>query len=135
MQNTKRVDTLIVKKNILVYADPSYQADLSTITCYQQSIGLLIYAMTKTWFDIAFVVSIISQFTHNLAQKYIAAVKCIFWYFKKYSSLRIMYKRSDSLFFYKYIDSDWAINLITHYLTTRYLFTLANRVISDFSKH
>lgn len=41
MQNAKGVDTPMAKKDILVYADPSYQADLSTITRYQQSVGSL----------------------------------------------------------------------------------------------
>lgn len=32
MQNAKGVDTPMAKKDILVYADPSYQADSSIIT-------------------------------------------------------------------------------------------------------
>ncbi len=39
MQNTKRVHTPIAKKDILVHADPNYQADSSIITWYQQSVG------------------------------------------------------------------------------------------------
>ncbi len=46
MQNAKEVDTPMTKNDILVNADPSYQADLPTMTCYQKSIGSFIYAIT-----------------------------------------------------------------------------------------
>ena len=60
MQNARGVDTLMAKKDILVHTDPSYHANPSTITWYEQSVGFLIYVMTKTRFDIVFAVSTVS---------------------------------------------------------------------------
>ncbi len=60
MQNAKEVNTPMTKNDILVNTDPSYQADSSTMTWYQKSIGSFIYAMTETQFDIEFAVSIVN---------------------------------------------------------------------------
>lgn len=60
MQDARGVDTFMAKKDILVHADPSYHANPSTITWYEQSVGYLIYAMTKTRFHIIFAVSTVS---------------------------------------------------------------------------
>ena len=78
MQNAKRVDTPMAKKDILVHADPSYHADSSIITWDQQSVSSLMYAMTETRFDIAFAISTVSQFANNPSSEYILAVKRIF---------------------------------------------------------
>ena len=78
MQNAKEVDTPMAKKDILVHADPSYQADSSIITWYQQSVGSLMYAMTETRFYIAFAVSTVSQFANNPSPEDVSAVKRIF---------------------------------------------------------
>lgn len=64
----------MAKKDILVHVNLSNQTDLSTITWYQQSIGSLMYAMTKTWFDIAFAVSTISQFVNNPSPEHVSDV-------------------------------------------------------------
>ena len=48
MQQAKGIDTPIVKQNTLVYANKRYQGDNSTITHYQQAVGVLINAMTET---------------------------------------------------------------------------------------
>lgn len=64
------------------------------------------YAMTETRFDIAFVVSTVSQFANNPGHKYIAAIKRIFQYLRKYPSLEITYKKRESLSLYGYIDLD-----------------------------
>ena len=130
MQNAKRVNTPIAKKDILVYADLSYQADSSIITWYQQSVGSLIYAMTKTRFNIAFPVSTVSQFANNPSPKYVSAVKLIFRYLRKYPSLGIMYTKNKLLLLYGYVNFDWAMDLITRRSTTGFLFTLAGAVVS-----
>lgn len=90
--------------------------------------------MTETQFDIAFAVSTVSQFANNLAQEHVVAVKHIFRYLRNYSSLGIIYKRSNSFSLHGYVDSDWAMDLITHRSTTEYLFTLASGVINASSK-
>lgn len=85
-------------------------------------------------FDIAFAVFTVSQFANNPAQEHVAAVKRIFRYLRKYPSLGITYKKSDSFSLHGYIDSDWAMDPITRRSTTGYLFTIAGGVISASSK-
>ena len=48
MQQTKGVDTPMVKQNALLHVDKGYQADNLTITCYQQAVSSLMYAMAET---------------------------------------------------------------------------------------
>lgn len=78
MQDARGVDTFIAKKDILVHADPSYCANPSTITWYQQLVGSLMYAMTETRFDITFAISTVSQFANNPGPEHVVAVKRIF---------------------------------------------------------
>lgn len=78
MQQAKGVNTPMVKQNSLVHADKEYQADNSMITWYQQAVCSLMYAMTETQFDIAYVVSTVSQFASNPTSENVAAVKRIF---------------------------------------------------------
>lgn len=107
MKDARGVDTLMAKKDILVHSDPSYCADPLTVTWYQQSIGSLMYVIIETRFDIAFAVSMVSQFANNPSPKhYVAAVKRIFRYLKKYPSLGITYKKGESLSLHGYVDSD-----------------------------
>ena len=91
-------------------------------------------AMTETRFDIAFAVSTISQLVNNPMQKYVAAVKRIFRYLRKYPSLGIIYKERNSFSFHGYVDSGWAMDLITRHSTTGYLFTIASGNISALLK-
>lgn len=134
IKDARRVDTSMAKKDILVYLNPSYCVDLSTVTQYQQLVGSLIYAMTKTRFDITFAVSMVSQFANNSGPKHVAAVKRIFQYLRKYLSLEITYKKGESLSLHGYVDSNWAMDPIIQRLTIGYLFTLANGIISTSSK-
>lgn len=85
----------MIKKDILVYADPSYHTNPSTITYYQQLIGSLIHTMMETRFDIVFAVSTIHQFTNNPGSKHVAAVKHIFQYLRKYPNLGITYRKGE----------------------------------------
>lgn len=91
MQQAKGVNTLIVKQNSLIHTNKEYQANNSTITWYQQVVGFLMYAMTETQFDIAYTVSIVSQFANNPISEYVTAVKQIFRYLGKYLSLEITF--------------------------------------------
>lgn len=78
MNDTKGVDTLIAKKDIVIYLDPNYYSDPSTVTKYQQLVEFLIYTMIETRFDIVFAVSTVSSFANNSGLKHVAIVKCIF---------------------------------------------------------
>lgn len=72
---------------------------------------------------------------NNLSPKYVVIIKCNFKYLKKYSNLRIIYKKRNFLLFHSYIDSNWVINLITWYLTTGYFYTLVGDIINVFLKY
>ena len=134
IQKAKEVDTPMAKKDILVLADPSYQADSSIITWDQQSFGSLIYTMTETRFDIAFLVSTASQFSSNPSPEQVSDLKRIFRYLRKYPSLGIMYTKNKALLRHRYVDSDGEIDPITRRSTTGFLFTLAGGVVSASSK-
>lgn len=88
------------------------------------------YIMTETRFDITFAVSTVSQFANNPSPKHVSAVKHIFRYLRKYPSLGIMYTKRQPLLLNGYVDSDWAMDPITRYSTTGFLFTLAGGVVS-----
>lgn len=124
----------MAKKDILVYADPNYQANLLTITQYEQSVGLLIYAITETRFDIAFAISTVSQFVNNPCLKHVSNIKRIFQYLRKYPKLEIIHTKSKAFTLHGYVDFDWAINPITQRSTTGFHFTLAGDIIIASSK-
>ena len=71
------------------------------------------YAMMETWFDIAFIVSTVSQFANNPSSKHVSAVKRIFQYLKKYPSLGIIYTKNKPLLLHRYVDSNWVIDPMT----------------------
>ena len=71
--------------------------------------------MTETRFHIAFLISTLNQVANNPAPEHVAALKSIFWYLKKYSSLGIMYKKEGPLSLHKHVDSDWKMDLISNY--------------------
>lgn len=75
MQQAKGVNTLIVKQNFLVHVSKQYQVNSSIITWYQQAVSSLIYTIIETGFDIAYTVSIISQFVNNPISKHVTARK------------------------------------------------------------
>lgn len=87
MKDVKKIDTPITSKDILVHLDPNYCKDQSTVIWYLQSVGSIIYTITKTRFDISFTVSTISYFANNSSLKHVVTIKRIFQYFKQYSSL------------------------------------------------
>lgn len=92
------------------------------------------YAIMETLFDIAFAVLTLSQFTNNHSSKHISAVKHLFWYFKKYPSLGIIYIKNKPLLLYRYIDSNWTIDLITQYSSISFFFILASGIVNASSK-
>ena len=57
-----------------------YQAMDSFWTQYQSAVSLLMYAMLGTWPDLAFSVSVVSQYASNPNPSQWQAVKRIFWY-------------------------------------------------------
>lgn len=124
----------MVKQNSLVHANKEYQANNSTITWYQQAVDSLIYAMTKTRFNIAYAVSTVSQFASNPTPAHVVAVKQIFWYLRTYPSLGITFSQDRPFELERHVDSDWAMDPNTRRLTTGYLFTLAGGVVSASSK-
>jgi hypothetical protein len=74
---------------------------------YQRGIGLLMYAATSTRPDIAFPITILSQFMRNLGQIHWEAVKDVIRYLKGTADLTLMLGGSvNSL--EAYVDADWA---------------------------
>ncbi len=134
MQQVKGVDTPMVEQNTLVHTDKEYQTDNSTITWYQQAVGSLMYAMTETRFDITYTVFTVSQFASNPTLEYVAAVKRIFRYLRKYPCLGITFSQDKASELERHVDSNWAMDPNTRRSTTGYLFTLTRVVVSASSK-
>ncbi len=134
IQQANGVDTPMVKQNALVHDDKGYQADNSTITWYQQAVGSLMYAMTEMRFDIAYTMSTVSQFASNPTTQYVAEVKQIFRYLRKYPSLEITFSQDKAFELKGHVDSDWAMDPNTRRSTTGYLFRFARGVVSVSSK-
>ena len=87
---------------------------------YQRIVGRLIY-LSYTRLDIAFVVSLVSQFMHSPRESHLVAVNRILQYLKSTSRKGLYFdkgekKRNVATF----VDADWAGNVIDRKSTTSY---------------
>ena len=73
---------------------------------YQRLVGKLIY-LTHTLPNLSYVVSIISQFMHNLSDRHMNAINCILTYLKSFQGKGIMFSRHEHFNIEGYIDSDF----------------------------
>ena len=99
---------------------------------YRPMVGSLMYAMTGTRFDIAFAVSIVSQFLQNPKKAHCDLVRHIYQYLRAYPSKKIEYL-PQPLVLEGSVDASYANN--TQCLSTSgYVFTLGSGAISWNSK-
>nr|XP_028948916.1 uncharacterized protein LOC114821153 [Malus domestica] len=104
MLGCKPVDTPIVEKHYLgIYPDQE-PVDKGR---YQRLVGRLIY-LAHTRSDIAYAVSMVSQFMHSPSVDHMAAVMRILAYLKSAPGKGILYKNSGHLRVEGFIDANWA---------------------------
>jgi hypothetical protein len=75
-------------------AEQDYKATKEDVKWYQRAVGSLMYAMLKTRPDIAYTVSVVSQFATNLDQSHKAAVTQILRYLRKTANYVLVFKRA-----------------------------------------
>jgi hypothetical protein len=78
--------------------------------CYQRLVGRLIY-LSHTLPDIAFAISVVSQFMHNPRSSHMDVVYHILRYLKSCPGKGILYTRQGNLQIECYTDADWAGSL------------------------
>ncbi|XP_062075662.1 uncharacterized mitochondrial protein AtMg00810-like [Humulus lupulus] len=74
---------------------------------YQQLVGKLIY-LSHTRFDIAFAVSLVSQYMYNPLEEHLEAVYKVLRYLKKTPGIGLLYKKNEERGVEAFTDVDWA---------------------------
>ena len=86
---------------------------------YQRLLGKLIY-LSHTWQDIAFIVSMISQFMHSPKEKHLEAVYRVLRYLKKTLGKGLFFRKSKLRMREVYTDADWAGSSVDRRSTSGY---------------
>ena len=106
------------------------QANPNTIKLYQQQIGSLIYLMSSTRPDIAFIVNNYARYMSNPSEEHFKALNRIWQYIRTTQSKGILCKGESEPSIDGYIDSEWGGNYFTRRSTTGYIFLIGNSSIS-----
>jgi transposase InsO family protein len=101
--------------------------------CYQRTVGKLIY-LSHTRPDIAFAVSVVSQFMHDPRSSHMDAVTRILRYLKGCPAKGLLYTRQGSLQVECYTDADWAGSLDDRRSTSGYCTFVGGNIVSWRSK-
>lgn len=88
---------------------------------YKPGVGSLMYAIVATQADLAFAMSIVSQFMSRAGPTYWSAVKCIMRYLQSTIDYKLCLD-SEDLALRRYCDADWTRDTIKRRSTTRYVF-------------
>ena len=130
MLECKPVDTPIVQNHRLgEYLD---QAPMDTGR-YQRLVGKLIY-FSHTRPDIAYVVSVVSQFMHNPSEDHMDAVIRILRYLKSSPGKGLMFSKNGHLRINGYTDADWARNISDRRYTLGYFMFVGGNLVTWRSK-
>jgi hypothetical protein len=101
--------------------------------CYQRLVGKLIY-LSHTRPDIAFAVSVVSQFMHNPRTAHLDAVNRILRYLKGCPGKGLLYTKQGNLQIECYTDADWAGSLDDRRSTSGYCAFVGGNLVSWRSK-
>jgi hypothetical protein len=103
MLDCKPVDTpMIPNLKLDAYTDHTP----TNVNRYQRFVGKLIY-LAHTRSDIAYVVSIVSQFMHSPKEEHLEAVIRILIYLKGTPGKDIVFRKNSHLQVFAYSDADW----------------------------
>jgi hypothetical protein len=122
----KPTDTPIVQNHKLgEYPDqvPTYKER------YQRLVGKLIY-LSHTRPDIAYAVSMVSQFMHCPSEDHMDAVIRILRYLKSSPGKGLMFSRNDHLRVEGYTDADWAGNILDKKSTLGYFTFVGGNLVT-----
>lgn len=100
---------------------------------YRQLVGSLIY-LTTTRPDLAYAVSMLSQFMSKPLESHWNAAKNVLRYLQGTVDYGIIYTDSSDVRLTGFVDSDWAGNVDDHISITCYAFSLGSGVITWSSK-
>ena len=100
---------------------------------YQRLVGRLIY-LTHTWPDIAYSMSVISQFMHDPREPHLQAAYRVLHYLKGNPMKRILFKKNDTLALEAYTDTNYASSIVDQRSTTRYCTFLRGNLVTWRSK-
>ena len=100
---------------------------------YQRLVGRLIY-LSHTRPDIAYAVSIVSQFMHNPKGVHLQAVHRILQYLKGTPGKGILFKKGEGLTLEAYSDADYAGSIVDRRSTSGYCTFLGGNLVTWISK-
>ena len=100
---------------------------------YQRLVGKLIY-LSHTRPDIAYAVSVISQFMHSPKEVHLQAVNRVLQYLKRTPGKGILFKRGAVLVLEAYTDADYAGSVIDRRSTSGYYTFLGGNLVTWRSK-
>jgi hypothetical protein len=113
------------------YHKNQYEINEMKAVSYTSAIRSLMYAQICTHPDLAFVTGTLGRYHKNPGKPHWDGAKKALRYLQGTKCLMLTYEKSDApLQIVGYSDSDFAGCLDTEKSTSRYIFTLANRVIS-----
>ena len=100
---------------------------------YRQLVGSLIY-LTTTRPDLAYSVSVLSQFMSKPLESHWVAAKSMLRYLSGTSNYGILYTDTSDVTLARFSDLDWVGNLDDRRFITGYAFSIGSRVIAWSSK-
>ena len=98
-------------------------------TMYRELVGSLIY-LTTTRPDLAYSVSVLSQFMSKPLESHWIAAECVLRYLSGTSNYGILYTDTSNVILVGFSDSDWAGNLDDQRSITGYAFSIGFGVIA-----
>ena len=96
---------------------------------YQRLVGRLIY-LSHTRPDIAYAVSVVSQFMHDPKEKHLQAVHRILHYLKATPGKGLLFKKNDGLNPEAYTDADYAGSIVDRRSTSGYCTFLGGNLVT-----
>jgi hypothetical protein len=130
MLECKPVDTPIVQNHRLGEYPDQTPTDKRR---YQRLVGKLIY-LSHTRPDIAYAVSVVSQFMHNLSEDHMNAVVRILRYLKASPGKGLMFSKNSHLEISGYTDADWAGSISDRKSTSGYFMFVGGNLVTWRSK-
>jgi len=100
---------------------------------YQRLVGKLIY-LVHTRPDIAYVVSVVSQYMHNPKERHLQAINKLLQYLKTSPGRGLLFKRNEQLKMEVYTNAHYARSVTDSKSTTRYCMFLGGNFLTWRSK-
>nr|KYP34599.1 hypothetical protein KK1_044433 [Cajanus cajan] len=125
-----RTSTIPIEQNHRIGSEESVPVEKAQ---YQRLVGKLIY-LSHTRPDIAYAVSVVSQFMHDPRERHMQVVDKILQYLKSSPGKGLLFKREDTLTMKIYTDADYAGSITDKKYTSGYCMFLGDSLITWRSK-